>query len=110
MSRHFLPTGVAALVAFIGSIAIYLLAGAQEPRVAVAEPARTQLPAAEANALQLMEEGRKVFRYDTFGDEAFWGGMLRLHQAIAGGNGAGPGVSPKLALAVGLKVDQDVIP
>ena len=28
--------------------------------------------------------GRKIFRYDTFGDEAFWGDTLGLHRAIAG--------------------------
>ena len=61
---------------------------------------------------QLIQEGRKTFRYDTFGDEAFWGGTLRLHEAIAGAanGGVGPGVSPKTALAVGLKVDVDALP
>src|SRR5262245_29533189 len=45
-------------------------------------------------------------------DEAFWGDALRLHQAIAGEKqgGVGPGVSPKTALAVGLKVDLDALP
>ena len=28
--------------------------------------------------------GRQIFRFDTFGDEAFWGDTLKLHQAIAG--------------------------
>jgi hypothetical protein len=28
--------------------------------------------------------GRKIFRFDTFGDEAFWGDTLGLHRAIAG--------------------------
>ncbi len=61
---------------------------------------------------QLIQEGRKAFRDDTFGDEAFWGGQLRLHQAIAGAanGGVGPGVSPETALAVGLKVDLDRLP
>jgi cytochrome c len=56
-------------------------------------------------------EGRQTFRFDTFGDEAFWGDTLRLHQAIAGSRfgGVGPGVSPRQALAVGLKVDQDAL-
>src|SRR5439155_375904 len=51
--------------------------------------------------------GRQIFRFDTFGDEAWWGDTLKLHQAIAGARngGVGPGVSPKTALAVGLKVD-----
>ena len=35
-----------------------------------------------ANADKLLSEGRETFRFDTFGDEAFWGGSLQLHQAI----------------------------
>src|SRR3954463_166062 len=60
----------------------------------------------------MMDEGRKTFRYDTFGSEAFWGDALQLHKAIAGekNGGVGPGVSPKAALSVGLKVDADVLP
>ena len=59
-----------------------------------------------------IEEGKQTFRYDTFGDEAFWGDTLKLHQAIEGRRtgGVGPGVSPKTALAVGLKVDVDALP
>jgi hypothetical protein len=57
-------------------------------------------------------QGRQIFRFDTFGDEAFWGGMLKLHQAIegAGHAGAGPGLSPLDSLALGLKVDVDALP
>jgi hypothetical protein len=59
-----------------------------------------------------MEQGQKTFRFDTFGDEAFWGDGLKLHQAIAGSKngGVGPGVSPRTALAVGLKVDSEALP
>src|SRR6516162_6614612 len=62
-------------------------------------------------AHQMLEQGKQIFRYDTFGDEAFWGDTLRLHQAIAGERlgGVGQGVSPKTALAVGLKVDLDAL-
>jgi hypothetical protein len=61
---------------------------------------------------ETIKEGRQTFRFDTFGDEAFWGGTIRLHQAIAGSRfgGIGPGVSPREALAVGLKVDQNALP
>ena len=61
----------------------------------------------ERSLRQMIDDGRQIFRYDTFGDEAFWGDALRLHQAIAGEahGGVGPGVSPRTALAVGLKVD-----
>jgi len=64
------------------------------------------------HAQRMFEQGRHIFRYDTFGDEAFWGDTLRLHQAIAGERlgGVGEGVSPKTALAVGLKVDVDALP
>ncbi|MFT3867691.1 MAG: hypothetical protein QM715_04235 [Nibricoccus sp.] len=60
----------------------------------------------------LLQSGREIFRYDTFGDEVFWGDALKLHQAIAGAanGGVGPGVSPQTALAVGLKVDRDALP
>src|SRR5215204_935403 len=65
-----------------------------------------------ANTRSLIDQGRETFRYDTFGSEAFWGNTLRLHDALQGSNfgGVGPGVSPKTALAVGLKVDSDAIP
>jgi hypothetical protein len=68
--------------------------------------------AAGSDAQQLVTDGRQIFRFDTFGDEKFWGDTLHLHQAIAGQNngGVGPGVSPKTALAVGLKVDADAVP
>src|SRR5687767_14094954 len=65
-----------------------------------------------ANANKLLEEGRNTFRFDTFGDEAFWGGALQLHQAIKGATlgGVGPGISPVTALSLGLKVDVDALP
>jgi len=63
-------------------------------------------------AQMLLDQGREIFRYDTFGSEAFWGDALQLHKAIAGekNGGVGPGVSPKTALSVGLKVDADALP
>ena len=65
------------------------------------------------NGQNLIQAGRQTFRFDTFGDEAFWGQTLKLHQAIEGsafGGGVGGGVSPATALAVGLKVDVDALP
>src|SRR5215471_3854595 len=68
--------------------------------------------AIQKNARDFMAQGQQTFRFDTFGDEAFWGDSLKLHQAIAGAKlgGVGPGVSPLTALAVGLKVDSDALP
>lgn len=58
-------------------------------------------------AAGIIVEGRKIFRHDTFGDEAFWGDALGLHRAIAGDahGGVGEGISPRAALSLGLKVD-----
>jgi hypothetical protein len=36
------------------------------------------------NAQVMIDQGRETFRFDTFGDEAFWGDTLRLHEAIKG--------------------------
>ena len=65
-----------------------------------------------AHAQQMLDEGKRIFRFDTFGSEAFWGDALQLHKAIAGekNGGVGGGVSPKTALSVGLKVDVDALP
>ncbi len=64
------------------------------------------------DALKKISKGRKTFRYDTFGDESFWGDGLKLHLAIAGEKlgGVGAGLSPKQALGVGLKVDVKALP
>jgi hypothetical protein len=66
----------------------------------------------EAHTLRQLHEGRQTFRYATFGDEAFWGEALGLHLAIAGASngGVGGGVSPAMALSVGLKVDVEALP
>jgi len=66
----------------------------------------------ERHALHQIREGRDTFRYATFGDEAFWGDGIGLHLALAGqaNGGVGPGVSPKAALAAGLKVDVNALP
>jgi hypothetical protein len=72
----------------------------------------TNKDATADNAVQLVTQGRQIFRFDTFGDQAFWGDTLKLHQAIEGSGlgGVGPGVSPLMALTVGLKVDVDALP
>src|SRR5688500_15469328 len=60
----------------------------------------------------MMEQGKQIFRYDTFGSEDFWDGKQRRHEALAGKKlgGVGNGVSPKTALALGLKVDAEALP
>ena len=53
---------------------------------------------------QLVAQGKEIFRFDTFGDDAFWTDTLGLHRVIQSG------VSPATALSVGLKVDAAALP
>lgn len=52
----------------------------------------------------MVAQGQQIFRFDTFGDEAFWTDTLRMHEVISGA------VDPVTALSVGLKVDADALP
>jgi hypothetical protein len=58
------------------------------------------------------KKGRRVFRFATFGDQQYWGDTIRLHDSIQGKKfgGVGPGISPRTALALGLKVDVEALP
>jgi hypothetical protein len=87
----------------IGVLALY----SEQHRHSTAQDA-----AIDRHSEALVEQGRAIFRHDTFGDQDFWGGTLQLHRALEGAQhgGVGPGVSPATALAVGLKVDQDALP
>ncbi|MEA2693664.1 MAG: hypothetical protein QOJ16_3051 [Acidobacteriota bacterium] len=96
--------GASRVLAGLGGSALLLGLTALTP--ATSAPAAT--PAAPidpiaANSSQMLDDGRATFRYDTFGDQVFWSRLLGLHQAL-------PQVSPKTALAVGLKVDAEALP
>ena len=52
---------------------------------------------------QQQVDGQQVFRFDTFGDEQLWTGVLRMHEVVGT-------LSPATALSVGLKVDIDALP
>src|SRR5438552_10019109 len=60
----------------------------------------------------MLTEGRKIFRYDSFVSEAYWGDQLQLHRAILREKkgGVGAGISARKALQLGLKADSDKIP
>jgi hypothetical protein len=91
------------------ALPVFCLSGAS----AVAQTTGTAFgQAADNYAKQLLKDGKQIFRYDTFGSEEFWGGQLKLHQAIQGEKfgGSGAGVSPKKALELGLKVDMEAVP
>jgi hypothetical protein len=61
------------------------------------------LGSAEDNAKQMIDQGRQTFRFDTYGDEAFWTNQLQIQQSVAS-------LTPRTALALGLKVDSDALP
>jgi hypothetical protein len=94
------------------SVRITLAALALGVGFAVAQPLSENDKQISAHAAHQLNEGRRIFRFDTMGSEAFWGDALQLHRAIAGekNGGVGGGVSPKTALSVGLKVDADALP
>lgn len=52
----------------------------------------------------LVEQGKSIFRFNTFGDERYWTDTAKMNEVVQSG------VSPKTALAVGLKVDVDTLP
>jgi hypothetical protein len=104
------------VLASIPAIAIAAMLTRGAFATAAQEPGPTGINAYDVairqNALRLFEDGRRIFRFDTFGSEDFWGGKLRLHETIVGDRlgGVGPGLSPKAALSLGLKVDAAALP
>ena len=102
----------------LGRLLLLLMAAGVLFELSGSSSAREQPQAASGNqavqtqAMQLVDQGRQIFRFDTFGDEQFWGDSLKLHRAVAGAanGGVGPGLSPRAALGVGLKVDVDALP
>lgn len=52
----------------------------------------------------LAAQGQQIFRFDTFGDEAFWTDTLKMNEVIS------QAVDPVTALSVGLKVDAEALP
>ena len=77
--------------------------------LAANRPARPQSADKESNPQirdddARIEEGRRIFRFDTFGDEQNWTDRLRMHEVIESA------ISPLVALQLGLKVDVDALP
>ncbi len=99
MKAHLTPRIL--LLALLGTIGLSTVIWARSTSLKAKEPSFDEV--IEAYATDSLELGRQIFRFDTFGDEVFWGDTLLLHQAIAE-------VSPNTALAVGLKVDVDALP
>jgi hypothetical protein len=92
--------------------AIALLACSQLVSARAQTTGREYDEAALKYADRLLEQGQEAFRFDTFGNESFWGGQLKLHRAIMGEQrgGVGRGLSLRQALDLGLKLDMDAVP
>lgn len=104
-----------AALLFVVGFVVFVLPVESQLNVAAQDETKNESAidgAIDNHAHQFLAHGRHIFRFDTFGDEAFWGDTLKLHQAIEGARlgGVGPGVSPATALTVGLKVDVDALP
>src|SRR5438105_10148975 len=95
-----LRAAAALLIIAVAIITIYAL---RTPARVGAQPEVTLFDAEVIkNTAHMLDRGRHTFRYDTFGDQDFWGGTLQLHKALEGSQfgGVGPGVSPATALWV----------
>src|SRR5215472_8933519 len=93
MGGHVWPFGRAAAIA-VGIWAIGSVAKTRENMDFLGD--------AQRNALRMVEEGERIFRFDTFGDEGFWN-RLGLNQVVST-------LTPRTALELGLKVDSDALP
>jgi hypothetical protein len=106
--RPLVVTAAAALGAYHAAF------GQPKPTLVASTPVVSIEHAADEDerADRMLAEGQRTFRFDTFGSEDFWGGSVKLHQAIEGERlgGVGPGLSPKKALGLGLKVDAAAVP
>ena len=116
LQRKWARLGKSALLILVATAAVYAAttkSPAPPPKAAEVKATKENWSAAvDSNATKMFAEGKSIFRYDTFGDEVFWSDTLKLHQALEGTKfgGVGDGVSPKTALAVGLKVDSEALP
>lgn len=80
-----------------------LMAAVSESTANFREGERHRGTDAEENAERLIDEGRHIFRFDTFGDEAFWTDALQMQKPVSM-------LPPSTALALGLKVDAEALP
>ena len=99
MSRSRVNPLAAAL--FLALAAGALLAPTAPAAQSAATPSHAQ---ASAGTPESIAEGKRIFRFDTFGDEKLWTDTLKLHEAVE------QNVDPMTALKVGLKVDSEVLP
>lgn len=112
MIAEMMHTAARALHNYIGIATLAIVAlttgtglvGCEERDFEDTQPEPPDSVMAEETSPELLAEGQRIFRYDTFGDEKFWTDTLRMHEVVE------QNVDPTTALSVGLKVDADVLP
>jgi len=97
MNRYLGILSIILAIVFASVIQLKTLKASSQARITKVDQGLTD-KVIETNGLRMIQEGRRIFRFDTFGDEAFWGDTLQLHEGIKT-------VTPRTALGVGLKVD-----
>lgn len=93
-----------ATLAIVALAAGTVLVGCEERAFEDTQPEPPDSVMAEETSPELLAEGQRIFRYDTFGNEKFWTDTLRMNEVVE------ENVDPTTALSVGLKVDADVLP
>ena len=81
-----------------GAVALAAACGGSDDSTTTTDPDTAAKQAA------LIEQGKQIFRFDTFGDERQWTDALKMHDVIS------VAVDPVTALSVGLKVDAEALP
>jgi mono/diheme cytochrome c family protein len=98
-SRYLVASGVLCGIALLSVLGDDRAGPLREGTASASEARRGGAPSSE-----LIAEGQRVFRFETFGDEQLWTDTLRLHEVVEAN------VDPTTALQIGLKVDSEVLP
>ena len=88
----------------LASLAIALCGCGKNESSSESAAAKADAAATADSASQLVADGQRTFRFETFGNDQFWTDTLHLNDVVE------KAVDPTTALKVGLKVDADVLP
>lgn len=91
--QHYLPTGLRAALITVSVAAVVGIVGSQVVGGASRSPTAA-----------VVDQGKQIFRFDTFGNETQWSDKWKIHEVVR------TAVDPTTALSVGLKVDSEALP
>ena len=84
--------------------AVILVSGCTPSRSSESDSSQPMSAGMGARPTAQQSDGKRIFRFDTFGNEKFWTDTLLLHKIVESS------VDPTTALKVGLKVDAEALP